>query len=78
MEAERRVNADQAFALYDMGDMEVKDTGTWQDQGGDEWSMPVFIEGPDGEDGYGTSTKLTFVVRFVAGSAEVNEAYFAG
>jgi hypothetical protein len=55
-----------------MGDMVVKDTGTWQSDG-DEWSMPVFIENGDEP-----STKLTFVVRFDAGSNEVNEAYFAG
>lgn len=69
--SDRRSHADQAFALYDMGDMEIKDTGTWQ-QAGDEWSMPVYVENGDEP-----STRLTFVVRFVPGSSEVNDAYFA-
>lgn len=71
MDSIRRQRADEAFALYDMGDMEVKDTGTWQ-RAGDEWSMSVFIENGDSP-----STKLTFVVRFLPCSTEVNEAYFA-
>lgn len=74
---QRQGTADQAFELYDMGDMEVKDTGGWDTIDKDEWNRAVFIEGAEGEDGCGTSTKLMFVVRFVPGSVEVSEAYFA-
>jgi hypothetical protein len=69
----RRENADQAFSLYDMGDMEVKDTGTWNTIETDEWSMPVYVENADEP-----SVRLTFVVRFAPDSPEVADAYIAG
>ena len=71
----RRLAANEAFAHHDFGEMVVKDTGGWDDLGDDEWCLPVFIEGPGGKDGYGTSAKRMFVVRFRPRSSEVKEAY---
>ncbi|MGH7174804.1 MAG: hypothetical protein ACREGR_00395 [Minisyncoccia bacterium] len=79
MDNARQANADQAFELYDMGDMVVEDTSGWERVlGSDEMSRSVFVADEVDADGYGVSKKLTFVVRFVPGSAEVSEAYFAG
>jgi hypothetical protein len=73
----RRAAADQAFDLYDMGDMTIEDTGGWDWHAPDEVKRAVFVADEVDEDGHGVSMKLTFVVRFKAGTAEVEDAYFA-
>jgi hypothetical protein len=68
----RREAADQAFAEYDLGDWEVKDTGTWQADG-DEFSMSFFLE-----TGETDSIREVFVVRFEPNTSTVVDAYVAG
>jgi hypothetical protein len=73
----RTAAADQAFELYDMDGMTVEDTGGWDWFDPDEVKRAVFVADEVDEDGHGISMKLTFVVRFRKGTAEVEEAYFA-
>lgn len=72
MNDRRKINADAAFAAYDMGDMIVKDTCPWQDLG-DEWGCVFFVENGDEP-----SIRMVFVVKFEKGSSEVKDAYIGG
>ena len=71
----RREAADQAFELYDHGDMVVGEAEGWEtDTGTDTWERNVYIEMPNSD----RTTKLRFVVRFQPNSPEVIESYYGG
>ena len=72
MHQRRHEAADQAFAEHDLGDWQVKDSGTWQADG-DEWSLPFFLENGDKD-----SIREVFIVRFEPNSSKVVDAYVAG
>jgi len=66
---QRRIAADKAFAECDLGDEEVKGTGTWQSDK-DEWWMHVYLENGDEP-----SRRVIFVVKFKPDSVDVLESY---
>lgn len=68
----RRINADQAFELYDFGDMTVEATSGWVRDKPDSWRQIVYLKGSD----EGESQKHVFVVNFQTESTGVHEAYF--
>lgn len=68
----RPKQADQAYDLYDHGDMTVLSAGPWWSLG-DQWLRIVLV----GDDFQPKNPKpLVFVVRFQHGSDEVMEAYY--
>lgn len=77
MNQERKNVSDRAFVAYDFGDgVEVEDANGWEyTSAGTEWVRAVFVRQPEEDDLGQPSTKLTFVVRFKPGTAEIEEAY---
>lgn len=72
METERKARADQAFDLYDHGDMSILYKGAWEVQSC-QWMRIVLV----GDDFRPSNPKpLVFVVRFQADSDEVKDAYY--
>jgi hypothetical protein len=68
----RRPVAESEFEDYDFGEDEVESMGGWEwVTPGDEWSRPVFLADPKG----GDSIRISFIVRFRPGTAEVDEAW---
>lgn len=66
LDDERLTNADEAFSLYDFGEENVKECGGWEFvEGSDTWSRVLFFDG----------ARKTFVIRFVSGSKDVDEAF---
>ncbi|MBK6616512.1 hypothetical protein [Ottowia sp.] len=62
---------------YDFGDgIEVVDASGWEHTSlGREWTRAVFVAADQGDTCGTASTKLTFTVRFVHGTVEVEEVY---
>ena len=75
MNQERTAAADAVYEAFDFG-ATVEDQSGWEYvTPGDEWTRPVFVRANEEELEDAPSTKLTFVVRFKEGTAEILNAY---
>jgi hypothetical protein len=71
--ARRLQNADQAFELYDKGDMQLDGSDGWDiDESRPIWTKNVYVRNPETK----SSGVLVFVVRFNPVNDDVEEAYF--
>jgi hypothetical protein len=75
MNQERTAAANAVYETFDFG-ATVEDQSGWEyTTPGNEWARPVFVRESDENFDDTPSTKLTFVVRFKEGTAEVELAY---
>jgi len=75
METEYKAAADQAYDLYDHGDMKITAAGDWQ-VFDFRWMRIVMVEGAMTPKGPPLPRPIVFVVEFDLNSTEVKDAYY--
>lgn len=75
MNQQRTAAADAVYEAFDFGATVEAQSGWTDSTTGNECSRPVFVRTSDEDAPDAPSTKLTFVVRFKEGTADVESAY---